>query len=699
MSAAAVLPAISFSQPPETMATTATTTATTNQMTSASTFTDIPSLTAPAHNNGSLRSSVTVNALSAGTSIMPDHPLEGEELEANLVDAGVTNNGAPQAQPQPAVAPAVNRFGLGRRNKTRISLFEIGLDDNRTIFLPGQRLEGHVCLNVTEPITVRILRVRFSGTVSTRLSRKEHSLSSGSSTTVLFKELQTMLGSPGEDERVRLEPGEYVYPFSFRVPLTSLPASFEGNFGRVKYEITAILARPTSGLKTCHAVVTIPSTVDSADAEYQEPVESKALIPVGFWLWRTGHMNVSLSIPKGAYSSEEVVPVTLDLVNHSGSGAVLKDVYMKQAAIYKTGTEVRGPNTERIHRLTFTEHFPAQTRHIRRIINFPIPATSIFSPTIKTAALEVKHSIIVKVSADHRFAKVQKLEIPITIAGFPSMLPDFGPNGARISIDTLPVYTPPPQQHARETSRRMSFGRSLTVSTTHSRLNSGMVVAVVPLQTDDNEDFSYPTNRFDPASPTLSGRSFSYSSRRRHASEPQSNIYVEESPMRSRRSASRRRSRSGVRSLGRIVIPDATRGDSTPDTRLPLQPVVDTPTALAPSNNPLEQIPQAPVDTVAVSGRSSTTLPQSLPRRTFPSHLTEKMSTESPVSDNVSISISPPTSPDHTTTSFASSSSTIAVSSMGLLGALDPKLSPLRNKDSAVALDTLKSVADDEAEV
>ncbi|KAJ3213817.1 hypothetical protein HDU67_002411 [Dinochytrium kinnereticum] len=381
----------------------------------------------------------------------------------------------------PAAGPTRPLAPKWQYRKT-VSQFDIGLDNNRTTFVPGQRIEGHVSLTLTEHTPIRMLRLRFLGKVTTRTSRKEHFLSSASSVNVFFKELQTILGGPTGEDRTILDPGEHVFPFSFRVPLSNLPASFEGSFGNIRYEITATLSRPNISSKTRSTIVTIPSTIDASDAQYQTPFDVKASVQAGYWLWKTGYLNASLSIPKSAYSSEEVVPLTLDIVNHSASGAILKDVYLKQSVLYRTGDEVRGPNVERVHRLTFTESFSPQTRHIRRIINFPIPSTSIFSPTIKTTNLEVTHALVVKVASDQRFAKSQDLEVPITIAGFPSM-PEIG--HGRLSIDTLPLYYPPLPSSA---GSRPSFSLRRNISITHSRPLSGMVLAVNSLQDDDEDD-------------------------------------------------------------------------------------------------------------------------------------------------------------------------------------------------------------------
>ncbi|KAI8852364.1 hypothetical protein BC829DRAFT_440786 [Chytridium lagenaria] len=633
------------------------------------------------------------DVLSQGSTFSADSSMTANNIPTGVVTANVVTAEAPRDTVHgfPQLQFVTDRL---RRSRKRISQFEIGLDDNRTIFMPGQRIDGYVSLRVVQPIIVRILRLRFSGTVTTRMSRKENSISSASSTTVIFKELQTVLGSAGEEERIPLEPGDYVYPFSFRVPLATLPASFEGNFGRVKYEITGILARPNSSIKTCSTILTIPSTVDAADSLYQAPTESKLHIPVGLWLWRTGYLDASLSVPKGAFSSEEIMPVTLDILNHSASGAVLRDVYMKQT---------RGPNTERVHRLTFTETFPAQTRHIRRIINFPIPSTTVFSPSIKTSNLEVTHTLIVKISTNQRFAKPRKLIIPITIAGFPSTLPDFGAGG-RESMDTLPVYYPPLLSQDHNTSTQSSPYRRRSVATTVSRPTSGMIVVVEPLRFGDEEDV-----RDEPVRTRRRGLSVnstsSYSSmyrRRQHA--------VDANPLEGARLL---RSNSQNRSLNSVIIEESTGHLSIPTSPVG---IIGTTTSVGdciPALNPqfVETDSEGDEDSEVVepfeeSSRNSL-IPattellrmQSLPRPAMDASTNEsnpvncdnevlesrleeaggfedirqRRATETP-----RVTFSP--------TTFSSSSKTLEVDSSP---SPDFKRSPLRNKDSAVALDTM----------
>ncbi|TPX58157.1 hypothetical protein SpCBS45565_g08062 [Spizellomyces sp. 'palustris'] len=366
-----------------------------------------------------------------------------------------------------------------RRKKTTKSLldFSLHLDENRTIFTPGQKVEGHLLVSFSVPSEVKLLRIRFTGVVQTQLYKSDNSLTSQNTSTVtLFKEIQTFCGSAVHGEIPEVIPaGEHRFPFAFRVPPTQLPASFEGPYGRVKYEVAAVLVRPHHMNKLTYLNLTIPSTVDSTDLDLMQSATATAEGPVGFWWWRSGHLEVNVSTPKSGYASEEVVPVKVEITNHSGSGTILKEVYLKQRATYKTFNETRGPKTERIHRLAFTEHYPSTTRRVSRVINFPIPSTNIMSPSINTTILDVTHLLIVKVLSKAKFSKPIKVELPIMIAGFPAVY--FDNNLTRLSVDTLPPYEQSETVGRRRSSTVTRLSRDLvrgrrSRSTTRERSRS-----------------------------------------------------------------------------------------------------------------------------------------------------------------------------------------------------------------------------------
>ena len=53
-----------------------------------------------------------------------------------------------------------------------------------------------------------------------------------------------ILSGPQSGNDVRLLPGNYAFPFQFPLPPHSLPTSFEGPYGSVRYWLQAVVDRP-----------------------------------------------------------------------------------------------------------------------------------------------------------------------------------------------------------------------------------------------------------------------------------------------------------------------------------------------------------------------------------------------------------------------------------------------------------------------
>ncbi|KAH6562144.1 hypothetical protein BASA60_011222 [Batrachochytrium salamandrivorans] len=247
-----------------------------------------------------------------------------------------------------------NRIRASLARQPSIESFSIHLDEDRTTFLPGQRIDGH--LNLVDHY------------------RKSNS-NDQQSVVFLFREIFNHIGSTQpNDSPVDLDAADHIFPFSFRVPPTSLPASFLGPYGEIRYE--------------------------------------------------SGHIDVHASLSRHGFTSEDTASLKIAIVNHSANALVIRDIALKQQVMYKAFTEVQGPRTERIHKINFSERIGATTRKITRLVQFPIPSSSIISPDISTPVLQVTHSIGFKVQSCAPWSRICKVYLPIVIAGFPFTLFD-----------------------------------------------------------------------------------------------------------------------------------------------------------------------------------------------------------------------------------------------------------------------------------
>ncbi|KAJ1328601.1 hypothetical protein BSLG_010333 [Batrachochytrium salamandrivorans] len=315
-----------------------------------------------------------------------------------------------------------NRIRASLARQPSIESFSIHLDEDRTTFLPGQRIDGHVRLSLTHLCKIKLLRVRFTGLIVTHTQKRRNGKSNSNdqqSVVFLFREIFNHIGSTQpNDSPVDLDAADHIFPFSFRVPPTSLPASFLGPYGEIRYEVTCILL-PFNSTKRVESIpITIPSTRDVNTPELQEP--------------KTIDLCIVLMIKAHWKFLEDTASLKIAIVNHSANALVIRDIALKQQVI------VQGPRTERIHKINFSERIGATTRKITRLVQFPIPSSSIISPDISTPVLQVTHSIGFKVQSCAPWSRICKVYLPIVIAGFPFTL--FDDHLFRRSVDTLPIY-------------------------------------------------------------------------------------------------------------------------------------------------------------------------------------------------------------------------------------------------------------------
>ena len=182
-----------------------------------------------------------------------------------------------------------------------VKLFEVQLDNNRTIYIPGQRVEGHVALTLAQPLLVKMLRIRFTGKVVTNLYKKDYMVNESSSIT-MFKNHDFLVGdSTRKPIFVRGE--EHVYPFQFRMPGAALEASFESDYGHVRYALEVTLETMDNKYFK-NIVLSVPSSKNSHSEDNDIGPVITAAGRVGWGSWfGNGTYSVVASLPRAAYSS------------------------------------------------------------------------------------------------------------------------------------------------------------------------------------------------------------------------------------------------------------------------------------------------------------------------------------------------------------------------------------------------------------
>ncbi|KAG0230495.1 hypothetical protein BGW42_000916 [Actinomortierella wolfii] len=162
-----------------------------------------------------------------------------------------------------------------------------------------------------------------------------------------------------EPKAVLMQPGNYVIPFSIRIPsnaVMSLPGSFSDPVGSISYQLKAIMKQiiPPSndGPRSPPKPARVESTYTSApqviklmpmnDPQrmpfYMVPYETPTLrAGVGHWVWSTGFIEARAWIPKQCYRPGRMVPLVIYIVNQSDARQIIVETTLCKCLHYGSG--------------------------------------------------------------------------------------------------------------------------------------------------------------------------------------------------------------------------------------------------------------------------------------------------------------------------------------------------------------------------
>ncbi|KAJ3318087.1 Arrestin domain-containing protein 4, partial [Blyttiomyces sp. JEL0837] len=215
---------------------------------------------------------------------------------------------------------------------------------------------------------------------------------------------------------LKLPAGRHTWPFSFRVPpVPSLPPTYRGKVGSVRYEAVSTLERPS--IPKAASSTTIRGPVRKRVARREIPVrsietnetrqafETPVCVNVeagaGNLWWKAGKVEVRARMPRSGFSfgeygmfkstlpfsllipffdflfenvTDEQIPLTFEITNHSTDGIHLSDVAIEERTLcsYPDGS-CWGPTVSNKVPFPFTETFSPSIRMVARSFRLTLP--------------------------------------------------------------------------------------------------------------------------------------------------------------------------------------------------------------------------------------------------------------------------------------------------------------------------------------
>uniref|UniRef100_A0A8C5LZN3 Arrestin domain containing 4 n=1 Tax=Leptobrachium leishanense TaxID=445787 RepID=A0A8C5LZN3_9ANUR len=209
-------------------------------------------------------------------------------------------------------------------------------NEGKNGYAAGEAVTGQVLLELSQSIQVQRLCVRACGGayVSIRNERGvdlTNGLPISEEHIEYLNEESTLLAErEGENEPVLLSAGKHKIDFHFLLPLCHLVTSFSGKYGRVFYQFTVILERPSVPPQRVHKELRVISHIDVNSPALLTPVYRSKEKMVGCWILTSGPVSLSAKIGRKGYCNGEAIPIYADIENGSSRLVVPK------AAIYQT---------------------------------------------------------------------------------------------------------------------------------------------------------------------------------------------------------------------------------------------------------------------------------------------------------------------------------------------------------------------------
>uniref|UniRef100_A0A1B0GIA7 Putative signal transduction n=1 Tax=Lutzomyia longipalpis TaxID=7200 RepID=A0A1B0GIA7_LUTLO len=309
---------------------------------------------------------------------------------------------------------------------------QIVLDNPWNTYYAGQTINGKVEFTFDSPKKVRGILIRFLGEANTSWEEREKRQDSEGKETEEITHLSGheeyfqiqyyLLGGKNSGE-IELNAGTHTYPFTCALPPT-LPSSFEGEWGHVRYTVKVTLDRPWKFDQDSKMAFTVISPVDlNLNPRVKEQFKLDLEKSFCCLCCRSGPLSAIVIVPVTGYVSGQVIPITAECDNASNVRVTGIKIHMRKIISFHTHQPRRETKKDKVNISEVSggavEPGGSNTWTFKLEIP-PLPPSNLVNCGIIDVDYDLK--IVVEVAGAHRNLEGK---IPITLGTVP--LADFKP--------------------------------------------------------------------------------------------------------------------------------------------------------------------------------------------------------------------------------------------------------------------------------
>ncbi|KAL8615887.1 hypothetical protein ACOMHN_058956 [Nucella lapillus] len=209
----------------------------------------------------------------------------------------------------------------------KLNSFKITLSNFQGVYYAGQNVQGHCTVKLNEEMSMRGIRLRFKGKAcvywteidSSVPNKNDAMIREYSATESYFNQDVLLYGiwpSQGQDT-TKLGVGCHRFPFCFVLP-PSLPPSFEGEYGYVRYSMKGIIDKPWKFDHFCKRAFTVSCILDlNADPNCQAPVQGHSEKMICCMCCASGPIVAEFRLERRGYVPGEAISLFANVINNS----------------------------------------------------------------------------------------------------------------------------------------------------------------------------------------------------------------------------------------------------------------------------------------------------------------------------------------------------------------------------------------------
>ncbi|OUC47490.1 arrestin domain protein [Trichinella nativa] len=220
----------------------------------------------------------------------------------------------------------------------KIRCLEILLTGEQGAYLAGRQVNGNLLLIVNQLQRIDRISVRFRGRAKTSWIKHQGKTSThyGDQEVYFDHWIDTQYVDQYEG---RLVPGGcHRIPFAFRLP-DHVPSSYEGLYGHVRYDCTAVLSRAWKLDLVCRKAFRVVAAEDlNTIPDIGRPLKFRETQEIFCCCFRRGSLGLDVHLPKRGYVPGELLDASCEIVNNSTKTVDLVIVTLKQHVSFRGKT-------------------------------------------------------------------------------------------------------------------------------------------------------------------------------------------------------------------------------------------------------------------------------------------------------------------------------------------------------------------------